>query len=318
MSEARPLVRVRNVCKSFGNVKAVRDVSFDVPTGKTFGIVGESGSGKSTVARLILRLVDLTEGKIEFDGTDLLSLKSGALRRQRQHMQMVFQDPFGSFNPRMTIRETLTEPLLVHDLGNEKSRNQRAAELLTEVGLPQKALDKFPHEFSGGQRQRIAVARALATDPQLIIADEPVSALDVSVQAQVLNLMRDLQVRLGTTMIFISHDLRVVQFMCDEIAVMYLGAIVEQGPRDRIYEAPAHPYTRALLSSAPGNGKQDGRRARLTGEIPSAHQVPTGCPFRSRCPLAFDRCANEVPKMYDVGGGQKALCHLLDTSEKAA
>ena len=318
MTQSNYLVRLHNVSKSFGDVKAVRDVSIDIPVGKTFGIVGESGSGKSTVARLMLRLLDLTAGKIEFDGSDLMALKGEALRRQRRHMQMVFQDPFGSFNPRMTIRETLTEPLFVHGMGNEKSRNARASELLTEVGLPQSALDRFPHEFSGGQRQRIAVARALATNPQMVVADEPVSALDVSVQAQVLNLMRDLQVRHGTTMVFISHDLRVVQFMCDEIAVMYLGAIVEQGPRDRIYNMPSHPYTRALLASAPGNGKHDGRRARLKGEIPSAHQVPTGCPFRSRCALAYDRCANEVPQMHDVGEGQRALCHLLDPSDAAA
>ncbi len=312
MSDTRHLVRLRHVSKTFGNVQAVRDVSFDVETGKTFGIVGESGSGKSTIARLLLRLIDLTAGEIEFDGNDLLALKGEALRRQRRHMQMVFQDPFGSFNPRMTIRETLTEPQLVHGMGDEKSRDRVAAELLSEVGLPQNALDRFPHEFSGGQRQRIAVARALATSPELVVADEPVSALDVSVQAQVLNLMRDLQSRHGTTMIFISHDLRVVQFMCDEIAVMYLGSIVEQGPRDRVYGSPQHPYTRALLASAPGNGKTDGRRARLKGEIPSAHQIPSGCPFRTRCPLAFERCVNEVPEMHDISGGQRASCHLLD------
>ena len=318
MSDTKYLLRLRNVCKTFGDVQAVRNVSIDVAAGKTFGIVGESGSGKSTVARLLLRLVDLTSGEIEFDGKDMLALKGEDLRRQRRHMQMVFQDPFGSFNPRMTIRETLTEPQLVHGIGDTASRNRMAAQLLTEVGLPQNALDRFPHEFSGGQRQRIAVARALATSPGLIVADEPVSALDVSVQAQVLNLMRDLQQRHGTTMIFISHDLRVVQFMCDEIAVMYLGSVVEQGPRDRIYGAPQHPYTKALLSSAPGKGKLGGKRARLTGEIPSAHQVPSGCPFRTRCPLAFDRCATEVPAMRELGGGQRASCHLLDPVKKAA
>ena len=306
---------VRGLSKSFKAVKAVRDVSFSVPRGKTFGIVGESGSGKSTTARLVLRLIEPTAGAIRFQGQDLAELKGEALRRQRRHMQMIFQDPFGSLNGRMTVRETLTEPQLVHDMGTPASRIEIARNLLSEVGLPSSALDRFPHEFSGGQRQRIAIARALATSPDLIVADEPVSALDVSVQAQVLNLMRDLQDRHGTTMLFISHDLRVVQFMCDEIAVMYLGEIVEQGSRELIYGAPKHPYTQALLASAPGNGK--GRRARLAGEIPSAHAVPSGCAFRTRCPHAYDRCAAEKPALRAIGGGQEAACHLLDEATAA-
>lgn len=306
---------VRGLSKSFKAVKAVRDVSFSVPRGKTFGIVGESGSGKSTTARLVLRLIEPTAGAIRFQGQDLAELKGEALRRQRRHMQMIFQDPFGSLNGRMTVRETLTEPQLVHDMGTPASRIEIARNLLSEVGLPSSALDRFPHEFSGGQRQRIAIARALATSPDLIVADEPVSALDVSVQAQVLNLMRDLQDRHGTTMLFISHDLRVVQFMCDEIAVMYLGEIVEQGSREFIYGAPKHPYTQALLASAPGNGK--GRRARLAGEIPSAHAVPSGCAFRTRCPHAYDRCAAEKPALRAIGGGQEAACHLLDEATAA-
>lgn len=305
-----PVLEVRSLSKSFKAIKAVRKVSFSVFEGKTFGIVGESGSGKSTTARLVLRLIDPTTGEIRFRGTDLSSMKQEELRRQRRNMQMIFQDPFGSLNARMTVRETLTEPQLVHGLGTPASRVDAARDLLAEVGLPSAALDRFPHEFSGGQRQRIAIARALATNPQLIVADEPVSALDVSVQAQVLNLLRDLQERHGTTMLFISHDLRVVQFMCDEIAVMYLGEIVEQGPRERVYGAPAHPYTQALLDSAPGRGS--GKRARLSGEIPSAHATPSGCAFRTRCPHAHERCVVEAPAMRQLADGQQAACHLLD------
>jgi oligopeptide/dipeptide ABC transporter ATP-binding protein len=310
-----PMLSVTGLSKSFRAVKAVRDVSFSIPRGKTFGLVGESGSGKSTTARLVLRLVEPTAGSISFRGRDLAGLSSRDLRAERRHMQMIFQDPFGSLNPRMSVRETLVEPQLVHSVGTPDEQLRTAERLLAEVSLPRAALDRYPHEFSGGQRQRIAIARALATNPEMIVADEPVSALDVSVQAQVLNLMRDLQDRHGTTMLFISHDLRVVQFMCDEIGVMYLGEIVEQGPRDRIYGAPAHPYTQALLASAPGKGS--GQRARLKGEIPSAHAVPNGCAFRTRCPHAFDRCGVEKPAMRDIGGGQKAACHLLDEAKAA-
>lgn len=309
------MLSVTGLSKSFRSVKAVRDVSFSIAKGKTFGLVGESGSGKSTTARLVLRLVEPTAGTISFRDRDLASLSAKALRAERQHMQMIFQDPFGSLNPRMSVRDTLVEPQLVHGVGTPAEQLRTAERLLAEVSLPKTALDRYPHEFSGGQRQRIAIARALATNPELIVADEPVSALDVSVQAQVLNLMRDLQDRHGTTMLFISHDLRVVQFMCDEIAVMYLGEIVEQGPRDRIYGAPAHPYTQALLASAPGKGS--GQRARLNGEIPSAHDVPSGCAFRTRCPHAFDRCAVEKPAVRDLGDGQKAACHLLDKAVAA-
>ena len=309
------VLSVSGLSKSFRAVKAVRNVSFSIPRGKTFGLVGESGSGKSTTARLVLRLVEPTAGTISFRGRDLAGLSSGDLRAERRHMQMIFQDPFGSLNPRMSVRDTLVEPQLVHGIGTPAEQLKTAERLLAEVSLPRTALDRYPHEFSGGQRQRIAIARALATNPEMIVADEPVSALDVSVQAQVLNLMRDLQDRHGTTMLFISHDLRVVQFMCDEIGVMYLGEIVEQGPRDRIYGAPSHPYTQALLASAPG--KQGGQRARLKGEIPSAHAVPSGCAFRTRCPHAFERCTTEKPAMRDIGAGQKAACHLLDKAVAA-
>lgn len=312
MSE--PLLNVTGLSKSFSAVQAVRGVDLAIPKGSTFGLVGESGSGKSTTARLVLRLIEPTAGEIRFRGRDLSKLGAAALRAERRHMQMIFQDPFGSLNPRMSVRETLVEPQLVHGVGTPAERVRTAARLLDEVSLPQAALDRFPHEFSGGQRQRIAIARALATNPELIVADEPVSALDVSVQAQVLNLMRDLQDRHNTTMLFISHDLRVVRFMCDEIAVMYLGEIVEQGPSARIYSAPAHPYTKALLDSVPGKGQN--RRARLSGEIPSAHAIPSGCAFHTRCPLAFDRCTREAPAMHEAGGGQRAACHLLE--ERAA
>ena len=309
-----PLLNVTGLSKSFSAVQAVRGVDLAITRGSTFGLVGESGSGKSTTARLVLRLIEPTSGEIRFRGRDLSKLGAAALRAERRHMQMIFQDPFGSLNPRMSVRETLVEPQLVHGVGTPDERVRTAARLLDEVSLPQAALDRFPHEFSGGQRQRIAIARALATNPELIVADEPVSALDVSVQAQVLNLMRDLQDRHNTTMLFISHDLRVVRFMCDEIAVMYLGEIVEQGPSARVYGAPAHPYTRALLDSVPGKGQE--RRARLSGEIPSAHAIPSGCAFRTRCPLAFDRCTREAPAMQETGGGQRAACHLLE--ERAA
>ncbi|MEQ8599942.1 MAG: ABC transporter ATP-binding protein [Devosia sp.] len=309
------VLSVTGLSKSFRAVKAVRDVSFTIPKGKTFGLVGESGSGKSTTARLVLRLVEPTTGAISFRGRDLAGLSARDLRAERRHMQMIFQDPFGSLNPRMSVRDALVEPQLVHGIGTPAEQLRTAERLLGEVSMPRAALDRYPHEFSGGQRQRIAIARALATNPEMIVADEPVSALDVSVQAQVLNLMRDLQDRHGTTMLFISHDLRVVQFMCDEIGVMYLGEIVEQGPRDRIYGAPAHPYTQALLASAPGKGS--GQRARLKGEIPSAHAVPSGCAFRTRCPHAFARCTTDKPVMRDLGGGQKAACHLLDGATSA-
>ncbi|MEO2038124.1 MAG: ABC transporter ATP-binding protein [Martelella sp.] len=315
MSE--PLLNVTGLSKSFSAVQAVRGVDLAIPKGSTFGLVGESGSGKSTTARLVLRLIEPTAGEIRFRGRDLSKLGAAALRAERRHMQMIFQDPFGSLNPRMSVRETLVEPQLVHGVGTPAERVRTAARLLDEVSLPQAALDRFPHEFSGGQRQRIAIARALATNPELIVADEPVSALDVSVQAQVLNLMRDLQDRHNTTMLFISHDLRVVRFMCDEIAVMYLGEIVEQGPSARIYSAPAHPYTRALLDSVPRIGVT--ARARLPairGMVPHPLARPSGCTFRTRCPLAFDRCAREAPAMHETGGGQRAACHLLE--ERAA
>lgn len=306
------LLSVRGLSKTFRKVQAVRDLSFEIRKGRTFGIVGESGSGKSTTARLVLRLIEPTAGAISFSGTDLNQLGQESLRRKRRDMQMIFQDPFGSLNPRMTVGETLREPQMVHGLGTPAEQERRARLLLADVGLPENAYDRFPHEFSGGQRQRIAIARALATGPAFIVADEPVSALDVSVQAQVLNLLKDLQARHATTMLFISHDLRVVRFMCDDIAVMYLGQIVEQGPRDLIYQTPRHPYTQALLASLPGMKRSGLKRTALGGEIPSADAVPTGCAFRTRCPFAHERCAVEAPLMKNLGDGHRAACHLLE------
>jgi oligopeptide/dipeptide ABC transporter ATP-binding protein len=303
------LLEVAGLSKSFHLVHAVRDVGFTVGRGETFGIVGESGSGKSTTARLVLRLVDPTTGVIRFRGQDLATLSKEALRRERRHMQMIFQDPYGSLNGRMTIEQLITEPMEVHDISDPATRRRRVGQLLAEVGLPEAARHRFPHEFSGGQRQRIAIARALATEPQLIVADEPVSALDVSVQAQVLNLLLDLQQRHGLALLFISHDLRVVEFMCARIAVMYLGNIVEEGPKAAIYAAPRHPYTQALLDSAPGRERKG---VLLKGDIPSARSLPPGCVFRSRCPRAFDRCAHEAPQARMVAPSHRVACHLAE------
>jgi oligopeptide/dipeptide ABC transporter ATP-binding protein len=296
--------------KSFGHVAAVRGVSFTLRRGETFGVVGESGSGKSTIARLVLRLIDAARGEARFRGRDLLKLGKEELRRERRHMQMVFQDPYGSLNPRMTVGALIAEPLRAHGLPGGA---ERALALLGEVGLPATAAGRYPHEFSGGQRQRIAIARALASEPDLVVADEPVSALDVSVQAQVLNLLLDLKERHAMTLLFISHDLRVVEFLCDRIAVMYLGEIVELSDKDLLYRDPRHPYTQALFASAPGRPKA----ARVKGEIPNAAAIPRGCAFRTRCPHAFARCEVERPRLREVAPGVSAACHLLDQEASA-
>jgi oligopeptide/dipeptide ABC transporter ATP-binding protein len=304
-----PLLLAKGLTRRFGAVHAVRGLDFSLAPGATLGLVGESGSGKSTVARLALRLIEPTGGSVLFDGRDLATLPREDLRRERRRMQMIFQDPLGSFNPRMTMREILTEPLIVHNVGRGEERASRVEALAHEVGLPSGALQRYPHEFSGGQRQRIAIARALAAEPELIVADEPVSALDVSIQAQILNLLVELRERRHLTLLFISHDLRVVEFMCEEVAVMYLGEIVEKGPRRTLYASPAHPYTQILFDSAPGRG----RNSRVVGEIPSASAIPSGCAFRTRCPFAFARCAEERPALRIIGQGHAAACHLLDT-----
>ena len=313
MSESEALLEAKAIAKTFGKVAAVRGVSFALRRGETFGIVGESGSGKSTLARLVLRLIEPSAGSVQFRGRDLTGLGREEMRRERRHMQMIFQDPFGSLNPRMTVGELIVEPMRAHGVGERTRRGEIVLRLLDEVGLPAAAEGRYPHEFSGGQRQRIAIARALASEPALIVADEPVSALDVSVQAQVLNLLLDLKERRGMTLLFISHDLRVVEFICDRIAVMYLGEIVEEGDKATIYRAPRHPYTQALFASAPGRPKT----ARLSGEIPDAANAPSGCAFRTRCPHAFDRCAREHPPLRALGGGQFAACHLAEPNVAA-
>ena len=290
-------------------VHAVDGVSFTLAAGQTMAIVGESGCGKSTVGRLLLRLLDATAGSVRFDGIDLMTLSARDLQTRRRDVQMIFQDPYSSLNPRMTIGQTLTEPLALHGLATGR-RRERAAELLRLVGLAPQYLQRYPHEFSGGQRQRIGIARALAVEPRLIVCDEPVSALDVSIQAQVINLLQDLQRRLGLAYVFIAHDLAVVKHIASDVAVMYLGQIVEHASRDALFGSPRHPYTQALLSAIPL--PQPGRLRRqllLQGDVPNPMSPPTGCRFRTRCPHARERCTSDVPAL-DFEGGHGVACHF--------
>jgi oligopeptide transport system ATP-binding protein len=290
-------------------VRAVDGVDLDVTEGKTFGIVGESGSGKSTLGRLLLRLLEPTAGKVIFDGDDLSTLGRGALREKRRDMQIIFQDPYASLNPRMRVGKIIGEGLEVHGLASRSERGDRVAELMKRVGLGTDAYNRYPHEFSGGQRQRIGIARALAVGPRFIVADEPVSALDVSIQAQILNLLSELQEELHIAFAFISHDLRVVRHVSHEVAVMYLGRIVESGPAQELYDHAQHPYTKALLSAVPSIDKaKRHERVVLSGDIPSPMAPPSGCPFHPRCPIAEDRCKTEVPQLGD--GEHKVACHL--------
>jgi oligopeptide/dipeptide ABC transporter ATP-binding protein len=302
-----PLLQVRDLVKSYplrggffrrsiGAVRAVQGVSFDLVAGETLGLVGESGCGKSTLGRNILRLEDATSGSVIFDGTDLMALSHRELFHHRRDMQMIFQDPYSSLNPRMTVGEIIQEPLDIHRIGTRKDRESTVRELLEAVGLRPEYSSRYPHEFSGGQRQRIGIARALALRPRVIVADEPVSALDVSVQAQVLNLMVALQRERNLTYIFISHDLSVVEYISDRIAIMYLGRIVEEGPKDTIFSRPAHPYTRALIESAPVPDPERRReRPPIKGETPSPVNPPSGCAFHPRCPFATDACSKTIP-----------------------
>ena len=289
-------------------LKAVDGVSFDVKQGETFGLVGESGCGKSTLAQTIVRLYDPTEGKIIFDGTDISKLRAGKLRPVRKNIQMIFQDPYSSLDPRMTVGGIIEEPLRNFGIGE---RPTRVRELLQQVGLNAYFVNRYPHEFSGGQRQRIGIARAIGVNPKLVVCDEPVSALDVSIQAQVLNLLRGLQAEFGLTYLFIAHNLAVVAHISDRIGVMYLGKLVELGSTAAITDDPKHPYTKALLSAAPVPQRHLKReRIILKGEVPSPLNPPAGCRFHTRCPIAIDRCAKEEPQLRVINNGQMAACHL--------
>lgn len=292
-------------------VKAVDGVSFSIPRGKTLSLVGESGSGKTTVGRAIPRLIEPTSGRVLFDGTDVTALKQGDLRAIRKRIQMIFQDPFGSLNPHMTVFSVLSEALGAHGLAPRAERRNKVEELLSMVGLSPESVNRYPHEFSGGQRQRIGIARALVVNPDLIIADEPVSALDMSIQAQILNLMMDLQQKLGLTYLFIGHDLSVVRHISDHVAVMYLGHIVETGTVDDIFSRTVHPYTKALLSAVPVPvpGRQ-GRRIVLGGDVPSPMNPPPGCPFHPRCPDAVESCSRQAQTLTEVSPGHRAACHI--------
>ncbi|MGA3599891.1 ABC transporter ATP-binding protein [Lysinibacillus agricola] len=294
-----------------GDVKAVDDVSFEVFEGETLGIVGESGCGKSTTGRLLMRLLEPTEGKIEFAGKMISELSNNDMRKARRDIQMIFQDPYASLNPRHNIGKILEEPLIVHGIGNAKERKQKVLELLEIVGLNEYHVKRYPHQFSGGQRQRIGIARALMTNPRMVIADEPVSALDVSIQAQVLNLLQNLQKDLKLTYIFISHDLGVVRHISNRVGVMYLGKLVELTASEDLYAEPLHPYTQALLSSVPvPDPTFEREQLIISGDIPSASNPPGGCTFHTRCPFKKEECSQEVPKMQEVKPGHYVACHL--------
>ena len=319
MSES--LLRAENLVKRFpiygglfstevAAVKAVQGVSFDIKKGETLGLVGESGCGKSTLGRSLIRLIEPTSGKIFFKNQDITNVSGDALRELRKKMQIIFQDPYASLNPRMTIGAILEEPLIIHNLfDSPKDRFDRVKELINLVGLRPEHLSRYPHEFSGGQRQRVGIARALAVNPELIICDEPVSALDVSIQAQVINLLMELQQKLGLTYVFIAHDLKVVEHVSHRVAVMYLGKIVEMAESDELYRNPQHPYTKALLSAIPvPDPKPRPERIILTGDVPSPMNPPPGCHFNPRCPVASEACAQDVPSLRNTGSDHFVSC----------
>ena len=326
MAEKEILVEVRDLKKHFpitrgiviqrqvGAIKAVDGISFDVLKGETLGLVGESGCGKSTTARTILQLYRPTAGEVLFEGTDLVKLKGEELRRMRRRMQMIFQDPYASLNPRMTVGNIIGEPLEVHGIAKGKERRERVQELLRLVGLNPYFVNRYPHEFSGGQRQRIGVARALALNPSFICCDEPISALDVSIQAQVVNLLEDLQAEFNLTYLFIAHDLSMVRHISTRVAVMYLGILVELTDRDSLYNDPQHPYTKALLSAVPIPDpvvEEKRQRIILEGDVPSPANPPKGCNFSTRCPVAIDRCFEEDPEFREVTPDHWCACHLV-------
>ena len=312
---AAPLLSVEHLTVQFrvgrGKVQAVSDVSFDVVRGETLGLVGESGCGKSTTGRTIVRVQRPTAGAIRFDGQDISSMSERELRPVRRRMQMIFQDPISSLNPRRRVSEIVAEPLVIDGWGTAAERNERARAMLTSVGIdPDQAGDRRPQEFSGGQCQRISIARALMSDPELLICDEPVSALDVSVQAQILNLLAELRAARALTMLFIAHDLAVVKNVSDRVAVMYLGKIVEIAPSDDLYRSPAHHYTAALMAAIPEPDPSSPRGETLKGELPSPLSPPSGCRFRTRCPAATERCASEEPALVQVAPGHQVACHF--------
>ena len=326
MNPDQPILQVKNLVKYFpirkgiilqrtsGYVHAVDGISFDMRRGETLGLVGESGCGKSTAGRTIIQLYRPTGGNVIFEGTDLTGVSGSALRRTRRKIQMIFQDPYASLDPRMTVGQIIAEPMLIHHTHQGEQAKRRVQELLDMVGLATNYANRYPHEFSGGQRQRIGIARALALDPSLIICDEPISALDVSIQAQVVNLLEDLQRRMNLTYLFIAHDLSMVRHISNRVAVMYLGHIVELAARDELYENPLHPYTQALLSAVPiPDPKVRGKRQRiiLEGDVPSPIHPPSGCPFRTRCRRAEEICAQVRPENHEIRPGHYTACHMV-------
>ncbi len=323
VAQTQPLLDVKGLVKHFKvtrrdglrsireTVHAVDGVDILVNQGETVGLVGESGCGKSTAGRAILRLLEPTSGTIELEGTDVMKLSGESLRTIRKKMTIVFQDPFAALDPRMMIGDIVAEPLMAHSICRTRSEGiDRARELLKIVGLRPEFVSRYPHEFSGGQRQRVGIARAIATDPKLLILDEPISALDISIRAQILNLLEDLQSSHGLSYLFIAHDLSVVRHICDRVAVMYMGVIVEEGPSTQLFSSPKHPYTQALLASVPiADPSKRRERVPLEGDVPSPVSIPSGCRFRARCPIAQDLCAQQIPLLRDLGNGQFAACH---------
>ncbi|MCD8053610.1 MAG: dipeptide ABC transporter ATP-binding protein [Lachnospiraceae bacterium] len=319
--EKKVLVEVRHLAKWFpirkgltlrtvGHIKAVDDVSFQIYQGETLGLVGESGCGKTTLVRTMLRLTEPTAGEMVYDGEDFLRLNKKELKEKRKDMQIVFQDPFGSLHPKMKIRTILEEPLIINKYGDKETRAARVRELMELVDLKEEQLDRYPHEFSGGQRQRIVIARALATNPAFVVCDEPVSALDVSVRSQILNLLNDLQEKFQLTYLFISHDLSVVEHICDRVVVMYLGKVVEMATREQLFRNPLHPYTQALFSAVPQvNPEKQRERIPLEGDIPSPADPPPGCHFHGRCRYACEECRSREPELVDLGDGHLVACH---------